>query len=123
MADPRVSAGCCGKPFCIWRALNSALRRKRRRLRGEKVFLAPRVGLEPTTLRLTAECSTIELPRSNAGGSFHHTKAISQTNDPSVNSLHRCWHRSDSYLSTYRVSLECCQDAQVASRFIQRCER
>ncbi len=30
------------------------------------VFLcevAPRVGLEPTTLRLTAECSTIELPR------------------------------------------------------------
>jgi hypothetical protein len=27
--------------------------------------LAPRVGLEPTTLRLTAACSTIELPRSN----------------------------------------------------------
>ena len=25
--------------------------------------LAPRVGLEPTTLRLTAECSTIELSR------------------------------------------------------------
>lgn len=25
--------------------------------------LAPRVGLEPTTARLTAECSTIELPR------------------------------------------------------------
>ena len=28
-----------------------------------KKGLAPRVGLEPTTLRLTAECSTIELPR------------------------------------------------------------
>jgi hypothetical protein len=27
-------------------------------------FLAPQVGLEPTTLRLTAECSTIELLRS-----------------------------------------------------------
>ena len=27
------------------------------------VFLAPQVGLEPTTLRLTAECSTIELLR------------------------------------------------------------
>jgi hypothetical protein len=27
--------------------------------------LAPQVGLEPTTLRLTAECSTIELLRSN----------------------------------------------------------
>ena len=31
-------------------------------------FLAPRVGFEPTTLRLTAECSTIELPRSNGAG-------------------------------------------------------
>ena len=30
--------------------------------------LAPQVGLEPTTLRLTAECSTIELLRSNTGG-------------------------------------------------------
>ena len=27
------------------------------------VEVAPRVGLEPTTLRLTAACSTIELPR------------------------------------------------------------
>ena len=27
--------------------------------------LAPQVGFEPTTLRLTAECSTIELLRSN----------------------------------------------------------
>jgi hypothetical protein len=27
-------------------------------------LLAPQVGLEPTTLRLTAECSTIELLRS-----------------------------------------------------------
>src|SRR5579863_2253536 len=29
--------------------------------------LAPQVGLEPTTLRLTAECSTIELLRIRAG--------------------------------------------------------
>ena len=27
------------------------------------IKMAPRVGLEPTTLRLTAECSAIELPR------------------------------------------------------------
>jgi hypothetical protein len=27
------------------------------------VLLAPQVGLEPTTLRLTAECSAIELLR------------------------------------------------------------
>src|ERR1051326_8007056 len=36
--------------------------------------LAPQVGLEPTTLRLTAECSTIELLRSNAGGQPHYIK-------------------------------------------------
>jgi hypothetical protein len=30
------------------------------------VFMAPEVGLEPTTLRLTAECSAIELLRSVA---------------------------------------------------------
>ena len=28
------------------------------------ILLAPQVGFEPTTLRLTAECSTIELLRS-----------------------------------------------------------
>jgi hypothetical protein len=28
------------------------------------ILLAPQVGLEPTTLRLTAECSAIELLRS-----------------------------------------------------------
>ena len=33
---------------------------------GEPSLLAPRVGLEPTTLRLTAECSTIELPGNSA---------------------------------------------------------
>src|SRR5258708_2459279 len=38
--------------------------------------LAPQVGLEPTTLRLTAECSTIELLRSNSGGLFHYTKHV-----------------------------------------------
>ena len=29
----------------------------------DSMFLAPQVGLEPTTLRLTAECSAIELLR------------------------------------------------------------
>ena len=37
--------------------------------------LAPQVGLEPTTLRLTAECSTIELLRSNLGGHFYYIRA------------------------------------------------
>jgi hypothetical protein len=38
------------------------LHKKRHQPVSEK--MAPRVGLEPTTLRLTAECSAIELPRS-----------------------------------------------------------
>jgi hypothetical protein len=32
-----------------------------------RLEMAPQVGLEPTTLRLTAECSTIELLRSAVG--------------------------------------------------------
>ena len=38
--------------------------------RVRQIILAPQVGLEPTTLRLTAECSTIELLRSKAGRRF-----------------------------------------------------
>src|SRR5579863_4537260 len=38
-----------------------------------EIRLAPQVGLEPTTLRLTAECSTIELLRSNRR-SLHYIK-------------------------------------------------
>src|ERR1039457_7671984 len=37
------------------------------------VNLAPQVGLEPTTLRLTAECSTIELLRSKVVPLFNQT--------------------------------------------------
>ena len=35
--------------------------------------LAPQVGFEPTTLRLTAECSTVELLRSKKEGFLHNT--------------------------------------------------
>src|SRR6202051_1854987 len=44
-----------------------------------ELVLAPQVGLEPTTLRLTAECSTIELLRSNTSGSLHYIKAGSRS--------------------------------------------
>src|SRR6185437_9531789 len=46
--------------------------------------LAPRVGLEPTTLRLTAECSTIELPRTKFGGqaSFYTSPTLPATVRP-----------------------------------------
>ena len=37
--------------------------KKTRRISDGFYNLAPRVGLEPTTARLTAACSTIELPR------------------------------------------------------------
>src|SRR5579883_3471656 len=46
------------------------------RSRGKE--LAPQVGLEPTTLRLTAECSTIELLRSSAGG----LNSLQQNHEP-----------------------------------------
>jgi hypothetical protein len=46
-----------------------------------ELILAPQVGLEPTTLRLTAECSTIELLRSKMA---RHKLAISA---PNVNKL------------------------------------
>ena len=35
------------------------------KLNKEFDYLAPRVGFEPTTDRLTADCSTTELPRIN----------------------------------------------------------
>jgi hypothetical protein len=40
----------------------------RKRLETQVKKLAPQVGLEPTTLRLTAECSAIELLRSVGNG-------------------------------------------------------
>ena len=32
------------------------------------IHMAPRVGFEPTTYRLTAECSAVELPRNEMVG-------------------------------------------------------
>src|SRR5271157_2766984 len=43
----------------------------------EGLNMAPQVGLEPTTLRLTAECSTIELLRSIALVPLNQTLAHS----------------------------------------------
>ena len=38
---------------------------------------APQVGLEPTTLRLTAACSAIELLRNDAEGILPKERAVS----------------------------------------------
>ena len=47
------------------------------------IFLAPQVGLEPTTLRLTAECSAIELLRSDQAGNFRSSMILTQRRCPS----------------------------------------
>lgn len=41
-----------------------------KKIRMKRIFkiLAPRVGFEPTTYRLTAECSAVELPRNEMVG-------------------------------------------------------
>ena len=51
--------------------MNSAQNTKRTRFEHialdefEQLKMAPRVGFEPTTLRLTAGCSAVELPRNS----------------------------------------------------------
>ena len=47
------------------------------KLDSSRVSHAPQVGLEPTTLRLTAECSAIELLRNMESGSDLLSRAVS----------------------------------------------
>jgi hypothetical protein len=49
------------------------------------IYLAPQVGLEPTTLRLTAECSAIELLRSDQAGAFVTVLDFTANSMPRVN--------------------------------------
>ena len=56
------------QPFDILAVTNTAWQREKAAgATSSDLFpeLAPQVGLEPTTLRLTAECSAIELLRNN----------------------------------------------------------
>ncbi len=53
----------------ISEGVTKSVAKRKSRFRGSYnslILLAPQVGLEPTTLRLTAECSAIELLRSKA---------------------------------------------------------
>ena len=66
--------------------------------------MAPRVGFEPTAYRLTAECSTVELPR---------IKAIARCWFPSISSRICVWQRPTlprrHHLSTIGAKrLNCC---------------
>ena len=47
----------------------------------DSMFLAPQVGLEPTTLRLTAECSAIELLRNVCFRSLKNVIIIPPSSD------------------------------------------
>ena len=65
-----ISFGAWKKPFSTRRFQNHWNGRKEKirthsdlKMSSDDMFLAPQVGLEPTTLRLTAECSAIELLR------------------------------------------------------------
>ena len=65
-----ISFGAWKKPFSTRRFQNHWNGRKEKirthsdlEMSSDELFLAPQVGLEPTTLRLTAECSAIELLR------------------------------------------------------------
>ena len=65
-----ISFGAWKKPFSTRRFQNHWNGRKEKirthsdlEMSSDDTFLAPQVGLEPTTLRLTAECSAIELLR------------------------------------------------------------
>ena len=51
--------------FRFSRNQSSIINKKKPYDHNHTVFFAPQVGLEPTTLRLTAECSAIELLRNN----------------------------------------------------------
>ena len=47
---------------------NRARYKKSSHCASPKFWMAPRVGFEPTTYRLTAECSAVELPRNEMVG-------------------------------------------------------
>ena len=68
-----LQIGCSG-----WKLAKQVVRQNTafRSLQTKHYCQAPRVGLEPTTLRLTAECSTIELSRNNKSTNFYDYSGI-----------------------------------------------
>ena len=56
----------CMKASLRTSTLNRATIGCRTTLSDNEMVMAPRAGLEPATLRLTAGCSTIELPRNQS---------------------------------------------------------
>ena len=73
--------------------------------------LAPQVGLEPTTLRLTAECSTIELLSSNIGLFFSFSQS-----QPGVSNQPRDIHPCEVRQAT---CARCYAQAQMTALFLR----
>ena len=73
--SPRRCPGKSGKERTLLRPFLEFEKEKARSFRSWPGILAPRVGFEPTTLRLTAECSAVELPR-NIGGASRPQRKI-----------------------------------------------
>ena len=65
LAKIAANANAFRQPFDLPAITNTTWQRERppELIPATFVYLAPQVGLEPTTLRLTAECSAIELLR------------------------------------------------------------
>jgi hypothetical protein len=69
-------------PAWVNRAIRDKRHGDRRGLSPMPDFLAPREGLEPSTYRLTAECSAIELPWNASCHSFGTSLIIQQDSRP-----------------------------------------
>jgi hypothetical protein len=61
-------------------------------IHGNEIRLAPEVGLEPTTHRLTADCSTIELLWNPKGNKSTNRRTARQTDSTRFPALHPRWH-------------------------------
>ena len=77
--SPRRCPGKSGKERTLLRPFLEFEKEKARSFRSWPGILAPRVGFEPTTLRLTAECSAVELPRNKTAlhrASGYYTEVV-----------------------------------------------
>ncbi len=77
--------------------------------------MAPRVGFEPTTLRLTAECSTVELPRSVSWRTTEISLEQKFCNRVKLASMKIQWSRRDFLVTLPAISAGvACSTAQAS---------
>jgi hypothetical protein len=86
--------------------------RGRREIRKGLMDLAPQVGLEPTTLRLTAGCSAIELLRTTGGKQARYYKRTTWRVNRRFESLFKATGEDDTSLQ--RPKVRCCRNGKMA---------